>query len=291
MPAAPSCGYLGKNSTMITRKIFLASSSELKEDRTEFEIFISRKNKDLVQKEMFLETIMWEDFLDAMSRTRLQDEYNKAIQGCDIFVMLFSTKVGQYTEEEFETAFGQFKTTKKPLIYTYFKDTVITTGSLNRKNLRSLWAFQDKLNNLGHFCTGYKNIDDLKFQFDQQLNKLEASGAFTRQIGDRVLALWKSDGYWYPGTVTGIREKRFLIKYDDGNEQWLTAENITSLEYRVGDAVACRWKGLVPYYPAHIIEIKDENNLTVQYDHDDSPSGPSLAGKEQTTLQRLRVSR
>jgi hypothetical protein len=101
---------------MITTKIFLASSSELKEDRIEFEIFISRKNKDLVNRGVFLEITMWEDFLDAMSQTRLQDEYNKAIRDSDIFVMLFSTKVGQYTEEEFETAFGQFKVTKKPVL-------------------------------------------------------------------------------------------------------------------------------------------------------------------------------
>ncbi|MEZ4659850.1 MAG: hypothetical protein R2911_20030 [Caldilineaceae bacterium] len=42
----------------------------------------------------------WENFLDAMSPTRLQDEYNKAIRACDIFVSLFMTKTGKYTEEE-----------------------------------------------------------------------------------------------------------------------------------------------------------------------------------------------
>jgi hypothetical protein len=136
---------------MITKKIFLASSSELKEDRAEFQIFISRKNNDLVKKDVFLKVILWEDFLDAMSQTRLQDEYNKAIRDSDIFVMLFSTKVGQYTEEEFETAFGQFKVTKKPLIYTYFKDAATRTGDLDREDLKSLWAFQDKLKGLGHF--------------------------------------------------------------------------------------------------------------------------------------------
>jgi hypothetical protein len=88
---------------MIRKKIFLASSSELQEDREQFEIFINRKNKDWIHKGVFLYLIIWEDFLDAMSQTRLQDEYNKAIRECDIFVMLFSTKVGQYTEEEFET--------------------------------------------------------------------------------------------------------------------------------------------------------------------------------------------
>lgn len=161
---------------MDTKKIFLASSSELKEDREQFEIFINRKNKDWIEKGIFLHLIVWEDFLDALSQTRLQDEYNKAIRACDLFVMLFCTKVGQYTEEEFETAFGQFKATHKPFIFTYFKDAEISTGSANKRDLMSLWAFQEKLDKLGHFYTVYKNIDELKFKFNQQLEKLAANG-------------------------------------------------------------------------------------------------------------------
>ena len=93
-----------------------------------------------------------------------------------IFVMLFCTKVGQYTEEEFETAFGQFKATHKPFFFTYFKDAEISTGSANKRDLMSLWAFQEKLDKLGHFYTVYKNIDELKFKFNQQLDKLAANG-------------------------------------------------------------------------------------------------------------------
>jgi hypothetical protein len=62
---------------MLIKKLFLASSRELEEDRKEFEIFINRKNKDWVVKGVFLELLVWEDFLDAVSKTRLQDEYNK----------------------------------------------------------------------------------------------------------------------------------------------------------------------------------------------------------------------
>jgi len=40
----------------------------------------------------------------------------------------------------------------------------------------SLWVFQEKLDKLGHFYTVYKNIDELKFKFNQQLDKLAASG-------------------------------------------------------------------------------------------------------------------
>ena len=162
--------------TIKTVKIFLASSSELKEDRKEFEIFLSRKNNDWVDKGVHLELVLWEDFLDAMSQTRLQDEYNKAIKDCDLFVMLFFTKVGKYTAEEFDAAFGQFKATNKPFIFTYFKDAEISTGNANKKDLTSLWAFQEKLDELGHFYTRYKTIDELINKFNRQLDKLAANG-------------------------------------------------------------------------------------------------------------------
>ncbi|MGZ8213765.1 MAG: hypothetical protein ACXWTP_04625 [Methylosarcina sp.] len=157
-------------------KIFLASSSELRNDREQFEIFINRRNKIWVEKGIFLKLIIWEDFIDALSQTRLQDEYNKAIRDCDLFVMLFFTKVGKYTEEEFETAFGSYKETDKPLIFTYFKDPPSNTGSANENDLISLRSFQEKLKKLGHFQTRYESINDLLLHFGQQLDKLADSG-------------------------------------------------------------------------------------------------------------------
>jgi len=186
---------------MQTKKIFLASSSELKEDRTEFEIFIYRKNKDWVAQGVFIDLVVWEDFLDAVAKNRLQDEYNQAIRDCDIFVMLFFTKVGQYTEEEFETAFGQFKATNKPFIFTYFKDAEISTGSANKKDLKSLWAFQEKLDALGHFYTVYKNIDGLKFHFNQQLDKLAKNGFIELKSDKGEVAA--PHGNTYQVTLTG----------------------------------------------------------------------------------------
>ena len=162
---------------METKKIFLASSSELKEDREQFEIFINRKNKSWVKKGVFLELVIWEDFLDVVSQTRLQDEYNEAIKECDLFVMLFFTKVGKYTEEEFETAFGQFKKTNKPLIFAYFKDAEINMSEIN-DDVLSLLQFKKKLGNLGHFYTVYKNIEDLLLKFSQQLEKLVDNKVF-----------------------------------------------------------------------------------------------------------------
>jgi hypothetical protein len=156
-----------------TRKIFLASSEELRDDRDEFEIFVNRKNKDWVDQGVFLHLELWEDFLDAVSQTRLQDEYNRAIRACDIFVMLFFTRVGRYTEEEFETAFRQFEATHKPFIFTYFKNA---PHAASRADQQSLWAFQDKLKALGHFQTEYANAAELKLHFSGQLDKLVANG-------------------------------------------------------------------------------------------------------------------
>ncbi len=97
----------------------------------------------------------WENFLDAMSKTRLQDEYNKAICECDIFVSLFFTKTGKYTEEEFDVAFREFKKKDRPRIFTFFKDAPVNIGSLRQEDLNSLRAFQAKLKELGHFTTVY----------------------------------------------------------------------------------------------------------------------------------------
>lgn len=157
-------------------QLFLASSEELKTDREQFEIFINRKNKLLAEKEVFLELIIWEDFLDAMSRTCLQDEYNKVIRECDIFVMLFATKVGKYTAEEFEVAYQQFKATGKPLIFTYFKDTKISAHKIKEDDYQSLKAFQEKLKAFGHFWTKYQNIEGLREHFGNQLDKLVEKG-------------------------------------------------------------------------------------------------------------------
>lgn len=113
-----------------------------------------------------------------MSGTRLQDEYNKAVRRCDIFVSLFSTKTGKYTEEEFDVAYETFKATKKrPKVYTFFKRIQIDTADADKKALMSLWAFQEKLEQLGHFCTHYNDIEHLKRQFSDQLRKLREDDA------------------------------------------------------------------------------------------------------------------
>lgn len=161
-----------QNNLDIQIKIFLASSSELQEEREKFEIFIYRKCKEYKTEGIFLDLVIWEDFIDAMSSTRLQDEYNQAIADCDIFVSLFFTKVGKYTEEEFLKAWETFNTNGKPLIYTYIKNASIQIDAIKEDDMMSLFSFQKKLKEAGHYPTKYTGIDNLKFHFGGQLTKI-----------------------------------------------------------------------------------------------------------------------
>ncbi len=153
-------------------KIFLASSSELVEDRDAFDLYFRQHNDHLRAQGIYLKIVRWENFLDAMSETRLQDEYNREVRDCDIFVSLFMTKTGKFTEEEFDTAHQAFKASGSPKIYTFFKDAVTSTAKVREEDFKSLWAFQKKLKELGHFHTGYESTEHLKRQFRDQLDKL-----------------------------------------------------------------------------------------------------------------------
>jgi tetratricopeptide (TPR) repeat protein len=152
-------------------KIFLASSSELSKDRKVFKIEISRKNNILIKKGIYLELIIWEDFLETISVTRLQDEYNKAIKECHIFILLFHTKVGLYSAEEFGVALDSFKAKGKPFLLTYLKDAGINTGDIS-DDIISLLTFKKRLSKMGHFYSSYKNTEGLLLHFSQQYEKI-----------------------------------------------------------------------------------------------------------------------
>ena len=147
-------------------KIFLASSNELKAEREKFEIEVYRKCKAWFDQGIFLHLDIWEDLSARMSDNRSQDEYNKNIEGGDLFVLLAYSKVGMYTAEEFDRAFGAFKNTQKPFIFTYFKQI---SGEIQP----SLQKFKDKLLALGHFYAHYTDFNHLWKQFNIELDRLE----------------------------------------------------------------------------------------------------------------------
>lgn len=148
--------------------IFLASSKELADEREAFEIFISRHGSTWQDtRDTRLRLNIWENFLDAVSKTRKQDEYDRAIERSQIFVMMFWTKVGKYTNEEFDVALASFKKTEFPLIYTYFKTTPPATPPE-----QSLQDFKEKLKAINHFETQFDSGNDMLRHFSMQLEMI-----------------------------------------------------------------------------------------------------------------------
>ena len=55
------------------------------------------------------------------------------------------------------------------------------------------------------------------------------------KINTRVFA--EDDTGKYPGTITDIMDELYKVEYDGGGYDWLLAEEIEPLEYKVGDYV------------------------------------------------------
>jgi hypothetical protein len=157
-------------------RIFLASSNELQEDREQFELFIGRQNNLLKNKHVYLQTVLWEDIGDQVYPTDKQNHYNEELKTCDIFVMLYWTKAGKYSNIEFDLAFAQLRYTGKHPVMFVFEKTAPPTKSVSSKDKSSLKAFQQKLKDYGQFVTQYDDADKLINLFKKNLDKLFADG-------------------------------------------------------------------------------------------------------------------
>lgn len=112
------------------------------------------------------------------------------------------------------------------------------------------------------------------------------------KVGDRVLANWSHDEYWYPATLRTVAGSRIYIRFDDGDKEWVTLDRLMSIDIEVGDDVLCKYKGGRYYYPAHILELEGEKIcVQYEYDKDESPDDPSMGEKEWTTISAVRVTR
>ena len=107
-----------------------------------------------------------------MSETKLRTNTIGRSSKCDVFVSLFFTKTGKYTEEEFATAHkDHFMNTGRPFIYTYFKNASITTGEAREEDLNSLWKFKRRSRNLATFLRT-TTTSSLHGKFGEQIEEM-----------------------------------------------------------------------------------------------------------------------
>ena len=232
-------------------RIFLASSAELDQDKLQVELFISRKNKDWHDKRIFLELTTWKDFISSITEERTQNEYNRYIQSSDISILLFHTKLGRYTKEEFDNAHHAFLNSqgnvKKPRIYTYFKTDIGESPEITN--------FRKYIDNLDHFYDTYENMDKLFVKINRQLDKLENEGIIITPEAIDLPKIIKYAVYYFllPILVlSGVILSFYYFQPTDLTVKIKETQSITGMEFKQGEVTL--------YYgdKTETKEIKDE---------------------------------
>lgn len=142
-------------------KIFIASSNELKSERTEFDVFVNQFNSQFRHKAIFLDLVKWENLDTSMGEEHKQAEYNKKLEECDICIVLFWTKYGEYTESELLKAYEKYIKGEKPYkLHVYFKRAENSELSEDLQLFKD--CFDDKYGNLG---SNFQNIDTMRLHF------------------------------------------------------------------------------------------------------------------------------
>jgi len=164
-----------------TIKIFLASSAELAPERKEIEIAINRMNKDLHSKGIFLHLSLWEDGQCIGQSFRSQDNYNQEVAACDVFALLFYSKLGKYTKEEFNIAKGRFDGDEHPRILT-FKKAGSLPANVSVRDITSLREFEDYLSDKAHFPFMFGNTDALLREVERCVDGLVGDEGFLGRV-------------------------------------------------------------------------------------------------------------
>ena len=107
---------------MRTIKIFLASSEELAEERIRFGDFIRQLDDTYEQRGFRIKLSKWEDLPSGDDGKPKQEEYNAKVRECDMFVSLFYTVAGKYTQEEYAVAKSVQAQRGNPTIYVYYRE-------------------------------------------------------------------------------------------------------------------------------------------------------------------------
>ena len=144
---------------MKTIKVFIASSDELELERLQFSDMILHLNRILKPRGVEIEPVKWE-YLDAsMGPLHKQEEYNKELKTCEMCLVLYWTKFGEYTKSEFDTAYSELCAGHNPKkLYVYFKNAEDITPEL--KTFKESFA-----TSYGHFFCRFENVDTMRLNF------------------------------------------------------------------------------------------------------------------------------
>jgi small GTP-binding protein len=156
-----------------TIKLFLASSAEIKEEREKIELLIGKENRRLHYQNIFLDLVIWEDLKLGFNRKgRIQDYFNEKMLECDIVNLMFFKKVGDYTREEFDVAYQNFKEGKNPrYLYVYFKSGKVDIDEIDEEILK-IKSLKKEIAEAEQIYNSFTSNEDLILQLKNQLDMI-----------------------------------------------------------------------------------------------------------------------
>lgn len=151
-------------------KIFLASSAELEEERQILKQLFYDETKKYINKNIFLDLVIWEDIKLAFYGDSIQDYFNEKMLKCDVVIFLFWKKVGDFTKEEFDLAYKNFKEGKKPYyLYVYFKSGKVDIDEIDEEILK-IRDLKKEIAEAEQIYNEFKSKEDLILQLKKQLD-------------------------------------------------------------------------------------------------------------------------
>lgn len=208
-------------------QIFLASSEELKEERDGIKLLEGSLNGKLTPFGLNIHFVLWEDIDSSMKPENKQEEYNKALRNCEMCLVMFWTRFGDYTSEELNIAYQNLCNGNNPRkLYVYFKDVP------DEKITEDLKKFRDGFQNTyGHYPNRFQNVETLRTEFLLQFidyqksqivdtNLIEVIDGQVR-IGNEVFVNLKDVSF-----VGKNEEYKLLIKNIERNRMLLSMPNL-----------------------------------------------------------------
>lgn len=121
-------------------KIFVASSSELKEEREKIILIVNLLMKDI--SNLYIEPVEWETDIVSGSYDgkSYQDIIDEKLKQSHIVLVLFYSKIGDLTQHEFELALSE-----KKKVFLYFKTGFVPKNTIEAKTNLDVFQFKEEI--------------------------------------------------------------------------------------------------------------------------------------------------
>jgi len=141
-----------------TISVFLASSSELYEERLAFSKMIEKLQRCVEKRSITISLYKWENESLSMTPEGMQEYYNQLVRKSDIFVALFWKRYGKETVGELDVAYEEMCRGRLPkVIYPFFKTTALTEIDPELQSFKDNFEYKYKRN----YYKSFSNIEDV----------------------------------------------------------------------------------------------------------------------------------